>query len=167
MNLLKHCGDKGIATKLINRYHSNRQQYVQLEEINSEQQSINCGIPQGSILYPRLFIIYINDLCNVSIIKNALFADDTTIFHYDNDTNSIGKTVSVELEDLHTWFNVNRLSLYIGKTYYMLFSNNLNTDFKQCANSKYIKKINVTKFLGVFIGDKLNRKDHVSNISNK
>ena len=80
---------------------------TELEQINSEQQSINCGIPQRSILGPKLFIIYINALCNVSnISKSTLFADDTTIFYSDNDINTLGKVGSVELEELHTWFNV-------------------------------------------------------------
>ena len=60
--------------------------------------------------------------------------------------NTLGKIVSVELERLHTWVNVNRLSFNIVKTFYMLVSNNLNTDIKLCINSNYIKKINVTKY---------------------
>ena len=100
---LQHCAIGGIAAKWINSYLGNRQQYVQLDAIIFEQQSINCGIPQGSILGPKLFIIYMNDLRNVSnVLKFNLFADDTTIFYSDNDINTLGKIVSVELEKLYT-----------------------------------------------------------------
>ena len=84
--------------------------------------NVTCGVPQGSILGPKLFILYINDICNVSeIVKLILFADDTNIFYSDHDINNLCTTMSNELDKLHAWFTVNKLSLNISKTNYILF----------------------------------------------
>ena len=78
---------------------------------------VTCGVPQGSILGPALFILYINDMCNVSILmKSIVFADDTNFFYSGDNLSQVCETVSSELGKLHSWFQVNKLSLNIGKT---------------------------------------------------
>ena len=73
---------RGVAYQWIRSYLSNRKQYVSYEWHKSERLPIQCGVPQGSILGPLLFTIYVNDMCNVSkLLKFILFADDTNIFH--------------------------------------------------------------------------------------
>ena len=91
----------------------------------SSNRNIDCGIPQGSILGPKLLIVYINDICNISkIIKFTLFADDTNIFYSNIDIDILCKQINNELNRLHVcslWFNINKLSLNISKTNYMTF----------------------------------------------
>ena len=74
-------------------------------------------MPQGSVLGPKLFILYVNDICNVStIFKFILFADDTNMFYSNSDIADLVQLTNIELEKLRVWFAVNRLSLNISKT---------------------------------------------------
>ena len=78
---LQFYGIRGTAYKWLESYLENRKQYVSINGINSECNDVICGVPQGSILGPKLFILYINDLCNSSLLlKFVLFADDTNPF---------------------------------------------------------------------------------------
>ena len=78
---LKHCWVRGVASDWVKSYLSNRKQFVKIDGCSSELLSVICGVLQGSILGPTLFILYINDICNVSnLVKFILFADDTNVF---------------------------------------------------------------------------------------
>ena len=78
---------------------------------------VTCGVPQGSILGPALFILYINDMCNVSMLmKSIVFADDTNFFYSGDNLSQACEIVSTELGKIHSWFQVNKLSLNISKT---------------------------------------------------
>ena len=109
--------------------------------------NIDCGIPHGSIPGPKLFIIiyylYIDDICNISKIpKFTLFADDTNIFYSNIDIDILCKQISNELNMLHVWFNVNKLSLNISKTNYMMFSNRKSTQtFNISINGVNIRRV--------------------------
>ena len=99
-----------------------RSQYVCINDTSSECMNITCGVPQGSILGPALFILYINDMCNVSMLmKSIVFADDTNFFYSGDNLSQVCETVSTELGKLHSWFQVNKLSLNIAKTNFMIF----------------------------------------------
>ena len=91
-------------------------QYVTINRTNSDYMNVLCGVPQGSILGPILFILYINDMCNVStLLKPILFADDTNIFYSGKDIDELCSEVSIELDKLCIWFQVNKLSLNTSK----------------------------------------------------
>ena len=139
-------------------------QYVSFGDTDSILRNVICGVPHGSILGPKLFILYINDICNVSpVLKFILFADDTNIFCSGSDIVQLSIIVSNELDKLNEWFAVNKLSLNLSKTNFMLFTNsrrdqNVSIRIKNCE----IDMVYKTKFLGAMLDSKLNWKDHVA-----
>ena len=95
---LEHYGVRGTSLRGFESYLSNRQQYVEFNGVSSESCRIKCGVPQGSILGPLLFLLYINDLCNVSkVVDFNLFADDTNIFFSHKDFNLLPGILNSEM----------------------------------------------------------------------
>jgi hypothetical protein len=115
-------GIRGIANNLINSYLSNRKQFVSFNNVLSEAQVITYGVPQGSILGPLLFVLYINDIYLVSnSIMPILFADDSSLFVQGKDINTMTNVLNHELDHIYNWVNTNKLSLNVEKTYRILF----------------------------------------------
>ena len=167
---LYHYGIRGCAHYWFTSYLSNRKQFVTYNGTQSEQQTIKCGVPQGSILGPLLFLVYINDLPH--ICHNTfpvLFADDTNLFISGKDINHLEQTINTELDNIILWLKANKLSLNIKKTQFMLFSGFKKT--KPSINLKIegesISETVKSKFLGVIIDNKLSWKDHIAYISGK
>ena len=132
---------------------------------------MTCGIPQGSILGPILFILYINDICKVSsILKYVVFADDTNIFCAGENLQNMLKEASSELGILKRWFDLNKLSLNLKKTKYMIFGNKLippNTQVELEIEGVKIERVYENMFLGVKIDHKLNWKSHIKHVRAK
>ena len=125
---LSHYGIRGKALEWFRSYLSNRSQYVSVNGYSSETKSIDCGVPQGSLLGPLLFIIYMNDFHRSSnIMSFILFADDTNLFFSHPDPNVLLRTINDELMNVTQWIRANKLSLNLQKTKFMLFSNSLET----------------------------------------
>ena len=123
---LNHYGIEGVPLKLYESYLSNTTQYVEFADVKSETLLIATGVPQGSILGPILFIIYINDFSHASQIFNFIScADDTTLlstmsnFNAHNDDADI--LINEELYNINEWLEINKLSLNITKSKFMVF----------------------------------------------
>ena len=122
---LEHYGIRGTTLDWFHSYLSGRQQYVVVNGHISDSLPITCGVPQGSVLGPLLFLIYMNDLPNVSkVLQFYLFADDTSIYFDANELNHLQKVVNKELRKVRKWLEANRLALNISKTNYVIFHSN-------------------------------------------
>ena len=167
---LYHYGVRGVAFDLLKSYLTNRKQFVLYDGSNSNIVDVHSGVPQGSILGPLLFLVYINDINNCSdILKLFLFADDTTALHSDTNLDRLISTMNSELHKLANWLKANKLSLNVTKTHYMLFG------FKNIPLGHYpitldginLERVKFTKFLGITIDDKLSWSRHITNIGLK
>ena len=109
---LEHYGIRGLALKWIKSYFSNRLQFVEYNGYVSYRANIMCGVPQGSILGPLFFLLYINDIINTStILQLILFADDLNVFLSHKDKDCLTNILNAELNKLSIWFRASRLSL--------------------------------------------------------
>ena len=164
-------GIRGNALKWIENYLSNRKLYVVCNGAMSSSNTVLCGIPQGSVLGPLLFLLHINDLANISKkLKFILFADDTSVFCSGENMNVVIQMLHDELRNMSVWFKVNKLSLNVSKANYMVFSNK----WKHSYNTNEIKiddilieEVTVTKFLGVLIDNKLQWKEQIDSVCSK
>ena len=124
LNKLQHYGIRGVAFSWFQSYLTARQQCVTIANCESELAIIRCGVPQGSILGPVLFLIYINDLNFASkLLSTIMFADDTNLFFTGKSVHQIENIMNSELAVINEWFKANLLSLNLDKTSYIIFSN--------------------------------------------
>ena len=170
LNKLYHYGIRGNALQWFNSYLTNRYQYVKYNNTPSDMKKITCGVPQGSILGPLLFLLYINDIASVSnILSSILFADDTTLFCSSKNLHELTAIVNNELGNIMQWLNANKLSLNIDKTNFMLFrpkgKNEICPSIHICGAN--IIEVDSAKFLGIVIDNRLNWVEHVKCISRK
>ena len=166
---VEYIGVRGIALKWVASYLNNRKQYVSFLNENSSYADVVCGVPQGSILGPLLFILYINDICNIlNYFGFTLFADDTTIVSAHHNIDILFSQANIELTKLFNWLCLNKLSLNIDKTSYILFSNKQD-DPKNTINidSINIKRVFSNKFLGVTIDHKFSWKTQIADVCKK
>ena len=168
---LDHYGIRGISLQWSESYLSNRNQYVSVNGHTSEQLSITHGVPQGSVLGPLLFLIFINDLPKVSMFLNFyLFADDTNIYYESSDLLNIQKIVNRELRKVRKWLEANRVALNIDKTNFVLFHSsqrNLTEHIVLKIGNKKLKQESHARFLGVLLDSTLSWKFHISELSKK
>ena len=164
-------GIRGTMFKWIESYLTGRSQYVIFDGKVSETRSIKCGVPQGSILGPLLFILSVNDICNVSpILFKILYADDTCVLISGNHLNNLIKMLNIELISLNNWFKANKLSLNTKKSFFMIFHRSRikpNVINKVVIDNHDLTQVKSAKYLGVIIDHKLNWIEHISYVKSK
>ena len=164
-------GIRGLAYDWLRSYLFQRKQFVYFNEERSNEGTIQCGVPQGSILGPLLFILYLNDLAKVSqTIYPLIFADDTNVFVAGKKVEELILIMNHELEKVMRWMNTNKLSLNIDKSNYMIFHSpkkKVGSHSDIILNNSKIKKIQSTKFLGVTIDDSLKWTAHMNIVKTK
>ena len=168
---LEHYGIRGTALDWFKSYLMDRKQYVSVNGSNSSYLNVTCGVPQGSVLGPLLFLIYINDLPQSSSkLVFYLFADDTNIYFEAENLNLLQQTVNKELKKVKMWLDVNKLSLNIDKTSFIIFkspqhfsSDSINIKL----GNRPVKKTCYVKFLGVLLDENLSWKYHLIELSKK
>ena len=170
LDKLDHYGIRGCALSWFKSYLSCRTKYVIYNGNESNRRMIKCGVPQGSILGPLLFLIYINDLCTVC--KNTipvLFADDTNLFSSGVEATGLEDGVNYDLAVITKWLKVNKLSVNIKEAHYMCFTtkNKIKPDISLNIDGQVIAEVTSSTFLGVIIDNKLNWRDHVSSVCRK
>ena len=162
-------GVRGVVLDWIKSYLNGRKQFVKLGDYCSSCLDIACGVPQGSVLGPKLFILYINDICKVSkLLKLVLFADDTNIFCSGDDLAELLKDLTEEIIKLKNWFDYNKLSLNLAKTKIMLFGyGKRDVQVKMEIDGVEIERVHKMKFLGVMIDDLISWKSHIKLVQTK
>ena len=170
LSKLDHYGFRGHVNTFINSYLSNRQQYTVVNGKKSATCLIDTGVPQGSVLGPMLFIIYINDIINcISDGKTTLFADDTSILLQDTNLNILKQKSEKTLKDVYDWLVSNRLTLSWEKTNFVIYHS-----FKKNADGlrelkvydNIIKRVKSVKYLGMIIDEHLSWNSHINNLCN-
>lgn len=167
---LWNIGFRGPVYDLIKSYLNNRIQHVQIENDVSEPRNVLCGLPQGTVLAPLLFIIFLNNLLNLTIEGRTIsFADDTAIFFQANTWAELITLISKNLKIIKDWFDYHVLSINIDKTKYLAFNSynkNLPTFTEiKIANTQYsIQHAPTIKYLGIIIDSNLKWDHHVMSI---
>ncbi len=166
---LERYGIRGVVLNWVRSYLERRQQFVVMDGYMSEHLDIMCGVPQGSVLGPVLFNIYINDICHVSkSLKFILFADDTNILITGENLQQLLSTLTIEISQLKKWFDSNKLSLNLTKTKIMLFGNcNRSEHIQVQIEGVNLERVYENKFLGVIIDDRICWKPHIRHIQTK
>jgi hypothetical protein len=180
-------GIEGLELLWFKNYLTERGQFVQIKNFRSSVLSIKVGVPQGSILGPILFLIYINNLPIVTKLTTYLFADDTTLFFSHSNLETLIQIVNEELKKVVDFFRSSKIALHPSKTKFLFFSNilsahninvSLSLNFNNVNENDSEKILNISpvldtdeipavRFLGVFFDANLNFKYHVNLLANK
>lgn len=170
--LLRKCyfyGLRGKAHELIKSYLSERLQYVKLHGYESNKLIIKYGVPQGSILGPLLFLLYINDIVSIPNTPDIiLYADDTNIFFSHHSLSHLSTLINSYLEHLSGWLASNQLKVNVSKTKFIIFRPiNKASDpmFSLCINGMPLEQVYEIKFLGVWFHENLSWNTHVCNLT--
>jgi hypothetical protein len=177
LSKLSYYGVSGKTKSLLKSYLQNRYQRVLItnslfnKNTVSKWTKIKCGVPQGSILGPLLFLLYINDLPNAIKHKalHILFADDTSILITNPNSNQLQSDLNTVSAQLNKWFKSNLLFLNFDKPHFIQFNN-----ASKCTSvteieyeDEQISIANEAKFLGLYINNNLSWKTHIESIKNK
>ena len=171
LSKLDYYGIQGISNNWFKSCLSNRKQFVSINGYDSEFAEINCGVPQGSVLGPLLFLLYITDLNQaITFCKLHHFADDTNLLYLGKSIKKLNKLVNFDLKNLLYWLNANKISLNVKKTKLVIFKSKrkqFDGEIKLKLSSKRLFPTDSVKYLGVKIDRNLSWKSHIDYLSVK
>ena len=156
---------------LLRCYLNDRSQYVSYGGFESERGKVECGVPQGSVLGPLFFILYVNDMARVSKdIELVLFADDTSIFVKGRNSEELFRRVNQGLKELSVWFRCNKLTLNLKKTEYVYFGGRGGRIVPQGGikiGGEEINRVGGIRFLGVWVDEGLRWTEQIEKVRTK
>ena len=169
---LNRYGIRGNANSLIKSYLSNRVQYTEIHGEKSDSLTIKYGVPQGSVLGPLLFLLYINDISRCSDLGLfILFADDTNIFVEGRSSEDAYQKGNAVLQLVKEYMILNKLHINMTKCCYIHFkpktSRTTESELNLNIDGFPIKRVNCAKFLGVVIDENLTWEPHVTALKRK
>ena len=166
---LSHYGFRGHVNNFLRSYLNQRQQYTRINNCNSNLSYIKYGVPQGSILGPLLFSLYINDIGQaMSNCKTNLFADDTAMIFKHKNIDQLKATCENSLKSICLWFKLNKLSLSLGKSSFLIFhgkkKNPKNEINKILIDGHEIHRVKSVKYIGLHLDEKLTWNIHIDEL---
>ncbi len=168
MKKMQGCGISGPLLRLLESYLQERSQYVQLNESKSKTRTLTYGVPQGSLLGPRLFSIYVNDLPSaITSSEVCLFADDSTFYFIGTNIEEVIDALNETGKQISTWCSKNKLTIHTGKSEIMLLTNrNLVGPLRPVnINEEEIKYVKTATCLGIVIDNHLRWDAQVKRVS--
>ena len=168
---LNQHGIRGIANDWFRSCLNDRTQFVSVNGFNSDYKTVKYGVPQGSVLGPLLFLIFINDL-NIAIKNSETFhfADDTCLLNIKDSIKKINKVVNKDLKFLIQWLHANKISLNVAKTEVIIFrrkKKQLDFDLNLKICGKKLQASSYVKYLGIYLDQYLDWSPHANHLSDK
>ena len=167
-------GFRGVLHNWLLSYLTGRKQTTEVGGHISSSETITCGVPQGSVLGPLLFLLFINDIQNSSRkFRFYLFADDTNILYVDKDLRSLEKVVNEEFKNVYNWLAVNKLTINIKKSNFVIFHPHQKKITYQPKDQIYINETNkleclehkeYVKYLGILIDKNLSWRNQIDSL---
>lgn len=171
LHKLEKMGYRGEINKLIRSYLKDRLQCTVADyngkDMRSKWRRVNCGVPQGSILGPFLFLLYINDLPEISKYFINMFADDTSVIIAEPNISLLTGQIMNTMSELNNWFQNNNLNLNVDKTHMLKFALQKSETISINFGNVDLVSTEHTKFLGLELDNLLNWKEHVDILTKK